>query len=163
MAAIGSALAIDRWRCVAGVSLIVVGYWIKAKREEGNADRAVRGRFSGALPADWVFAPALTLKRAADQGGPAVPSFKLKAESRQLLHRIDTRAQPRLVARGGIPVQRALLDRLVECGHRLAVGLLGGLLVALLNGLAQRAQRGAQAGGVGAIGGSALRRSDGRV
>jgi protein-S-isoprenylcysteine O-methyltransferase Ste14 len=35
MAAIGSALAIDRWRCVAGVSLIVVGYWIKAKREEG--------------------------------------------------------------------------------------------------------------------------------
>jgi protein-S-isoprenylcysteine O-methyltransferase Ste14 len=35
MAAIGSALAIDRWRCVAGVCLIILGYWIKAKKEEG--------------------------------------------------------------------------------------------------------------------------------
>jgi protein-S-isoprenylcysteine O-methyltransferase Ste14 len=34
LAAIGSALAIDRWRCVAGVCLIVLGYWIKAKKEE---------------------------------------------------------------------------------------------------------------------------------
>ncbi len=34
LAAIGSALAIDRWRCVPGVCLIVLGYWIKAKREE---------------------------------------------------------------------------------------------------------------------------------
>jgi len=35
LAAIGSALAIDRWRCVAGVCLIILGYWIKARREEG--------------------------------------------------------------------------------------------------------------------------------
>ncbi|MGA8433019.1 MAG: isoprenylcysteine carboxylmethyltransferase family protein [Candidatus Sulfotelmatobacter sp.] len=34
LAAIGSAIAIDRWRCVAGVCLIVVGYWIKARKEE---------------------------------------------------------------------------------------------------------------------------------
>jgi protein-S-isoprenylcysteine O-methyltransferase Ste14 len=34
LAAIGSALAIDRWRCVAGVCLIILGYRIKAKREE---------------------------------------------------------------------------------------------------------------------------------
>ena len=34
LAAIGSALAIDRWRCVFGVCLIVLGYWIKARREE---------------------------------------------------------------------------------------------------------------------------------
>ena len=34
LAAIGSALAIDRWRCAAGVCLIILGYWIKAKREE---------------------------------------------------------------------------------------------------------------------------------
>jgi protein-S-isoprenylcysteine O-methyltransferase Ste14 len=34
LAAIGGALAIDRWRCVAGVALIVVGYWIKARKEE---------------------------------------------------------------------------------------------------------------------------------
>jgi protein-S-isoprenylcysteine O-methyltransferase Ste14 len=34
LAAIGSALAIDRWRCVVGVCLIILGYWIKARREE---------------------------------------------------------------------------------------------------------------------------------
>jgi protein-S-isoprenylcysteine O-methyltransferase Ste14 len=34
LAAIGSALAIDLWRCVAGVCLIILGYWIKARREE---------------------------------------------------------------------------------------------------------------------------------
>ncbi|MFZ0798355.1 MAG: isoprenylcysteine carboxylmethyltransferase family protein [Terriglobales bacterium] len=34
LAAIGGALAIDHWRCVAGVALIVLGYWIKAKKEE---------------------------------------------------------------------------------------------------------------------------------
>jgi protein-S-isoprenylcysteine O-methyltransferase Ste14 len=34
LAAIGGALAIDRWRGIAGVALIVLGYWIKAKREE---------------------------------------------------------------------------------------------------------------------------------
>jgi len=35
LAAIGSAFVTDRWRCVAGVCLIILGYWIKAKREEG--------------------------------------------------------------------------------------------------------------------------------
>jgi len=34
LAAIGSALAIDQWRCVLGVCLIILGYVIKAKREE---------------------------------------------------------------------------------------------------------------------------------
>lgn len=34
LAVIGSALAIDRWRCLLGVCLIVIGYWIKARREE---------------------------------------------------------------------------------------------------------------------------------
>ena len=34
LAAIGGALAIDRWQCVAGVSLIFLGYWIKARKEE---------------------------------------------------------------------------------------------------------------------------------
>ena len=34
LAAIGSALAIDRWRCVVGVCLIILGYWIKARKEE---------------------------------------------------------------------------------------------------------------------------------
>jgi protein-S-isoprenylcysteine O-methyltransferase Ste14 len=34
LAVIGGALAIDEWRCVFGVCLIVLGYWIKAKKEE---------------------------------------------------------------------------------------------------------------------------------
>jgi len=34
LAAIGGALAIDRWRCVVGVVLIIAGYWIKARKEE---------------------------------------------------------------------------------------------------------------------------------
>jgi len=34
LAAIGGALAIDQWRCVAGVALILLGYWIKARKEE---------------------------------------------------------------------------------------------------------------------------------
>jgi protein-S-isoprenylcysteine O-methyltransferase Ste14 len=34
LAAIGGALAIDRWRCVAGVVLIVIAHSIKARKEE---------------------------------------------------------------------------------------------------------------------------------
>jgi protein-S-isoprenylcysteine O-methyltransferase Ste14 len=34
LAAIGGILAIDRWRCVAGVAFIILGYWIKARKEE---------------------------------------------------------------------------------------------------------------------------------
>ena len=34
LAALGSALAIDRWRCLAGVGFIVLGYCIKARKEE---------------------------------------------------------------------------------------------------------------------------------
>ncbi len=34
LAVIGSALAIDHWRCVAGVCVIMLGFWVKAKREE---------------------------------------------------------------------------------------------------------------------------------
>jgi protein-S-isoprenylcysteine O-methyltransferase Ste14 len=34
LAAIGSALAIGRWRCVIGVCIIIGGFWVKAKREE---------------------------------------------------------------------------------------------------------------------------------
>ncbi|MGA7289918.1 MAG: isoprenylcysteine carboxylmethyltransferase family protein [Terriglobales bacterium] len=34
LAVIGSGFAFDRWRCVAGVAFIILGYWIKAKKEE---------------------------------------------------------------------------------------------------------------------------------
>jgi protein-S-isoprenylcysteine O-methyltransferase Ste14 len=34
LAAIGSALAIDRWRCLVGICLIILAHSIKAKREE---------------------------------------------------------------------------------------------------------------------------------
>ena len=54
-------------------------------------------------------------------------------------------------------MQRALLDGFVELRYCRAVGCFGGLLVAFFDGLAQAAQRSAQAGGIGAIGGGALR------
>jgi protein-S-isoprenylcysteine O-methyltransferase Ste14 len=41
LAAIGSAVAIDHWRCALGVCLIIVGYVIKARREE----RLLAGQF----------------------------------------------------------------------------------------------------------------------
>jgi protein-S-isoprenylcysteine O-methyltransferase Ste14 len=34
LAAIGSALVINQWRCVIGVCIIIIGFWIKAMREE---------------------------------------------------------------------------------------------------------------------------------
>ena len=34
LAALGGTLAIDRWRCVVGVCLIILGYYIKARKEE---------------------------------------------------------------------------------------------------------------------------------
>ncbi|MGA2986312.1 MAG: isoprenylcysteine carboxylmethyltransferase family protein [Terriglobia bacterium] len=34
LAAAGGALALDQWRCIGGVGLIVLGYWIKARKEE---------------------------------------------------------------------------------------------------------------------------------
>jgi len=34
LAALGGLLAIDRWRCVLGFCLAVLGYWIKARKEE---------------------------------------------------------------------------------------------------------------------------------
>ncbi len=34
LALIGGALAIDRWRCVIGVVLVIAAYWMKAKKEE---------------------------------------------------------------------------------------------------------------------------------
>jgi protein-S-isoprenylcysteine O-methyltransferase Ste14 len=34
LAALGGALAIDKWRCIVGLGLIVLGYWMKARKEE---------------------------------------------------------------------------------------------------------------------------------
>ena len=39
LAAIGGALAIDHWRCVVGVALILLGYSVKARREESVLSR----------------------------------------------------------------------------------------------------------------------------
>jgi protein-S-isoprenylcysteine O-methyltransferase Ste14 len=39
LAVTGSAIAIDRWRCVAGVCVIILGFWIKAKREEAMLEK----------------------------------------------------------------------------------------------------------------------------
>jgi protein-S-isoprenylcysteine O-methyltransferase Ste14 len=34
LAVIGSVIVFDRWRCVLGLGIIILGFWIKAKREE---------------------------------------------------------------------------------------------------------------------------------
>jgi protein-S-isoprenylcysteine O-methyltransferase Ste14 len=55
LAVIGSALAIDQWHSVLGVCVIVIGFWIKAKREEAmltaqfGAEFHEHRRFTGFL------------------------------------------------------------------------------------------------------------------
>jgi len=39
LATIGSALVIDKWRCVVGVCLVLIGYCFKAKKEEAMLSR----------------------------------------------------------------------------------------------------------------------------
>jgi hypothetical protein len=78
-------------------------------------------------------------------------SQELKAKSQKLLHRPNALAQAGLIARRGVLVQQPLLNAFVERGYRLAVGLLGGGLVAFFNGLAQVAQLSTKSGSVGAI------------
>src|ERR1700733_6139447 len=64
---------------------------------------------------------------------------------------LDAGVEAALVARGGVGVEDALLDTLVEGGGGQAVLLAGGLDVALLNGLAQQAEAAADAALVGAV------------
>ena len=45
LAAIGTALEIDRWRCVVGLCVIIVGFAIKAKREEALLSQQFGGDF----------------------------------------------------------------------------------------------------------------------
>src|SRR5581483_5326976 len=69
----------------------------------------------------------------------------------QLLNRGDAGAQARFVARGGVLVQRALLDGFVEYRHRFSVGLFGRRFIALCDDLPQFTQLSAQGRGVSAI------------
>jgi protein-S-isoprenylcysteine O-methyltransferase Ste14 len=45
LALIGSVLAINHWRCVVGVCVIILGFWIKARREEAM----LAGQFGAAF------------------------------------------------------------------------------------------------------------------
>src|SRR5215831_15612477 len=62
-----------------------------------------------------------------------------------------TRGQAGLVAGGGVLMDHALVDCLVEGRDRLAIDFAGPVLVALRDRLAESAQRRAQAGGVGSV------------
>jgi protein-S-isoprenylcysteine O-methyltransferase Ste14 len=46
LAAIGSAVVIDQWRCVLGVCLVLMGYCIKATEGRNDANPAIRRRLS---------------------------------------------------------------------------------------------------------------------
>jgi hypothetical protein len=74
-----------------------------------------------------------------------------QTECKLLLNRCYTRAQAGLVARRRIFVQRAFLDSLIQGGNGLAIGLLGGGLVALGDSLTQFTQLRAQRRSVGAV------------
>jgi protein-S-isoprenylcysteine O-methyltransferase Ste14 len=57
---VGTALAINRWRCVVGVCVIILGFWIKARREEamlagqfGDAFEEHRRHTGFLLPKLW--------------------------------------------------------------------------------------------------------------
>jgi protein-S-isoprenylcysteine O-methyltransferase Ste14 len=55
LAVIGTTVVIDQWRCLAGLCIIMVGFWIKAKREEAllaarfGADFQEHLRYTGFL------------------------------------------------------------------------------------------------------------------
>src|SRR5207253_574847 len=68
-----------------------------------------------------------------------------------LFQRIQPRAQTRLISSGGILVQYAFLNCLVERGNGFAEDLLRGRFVALGESLAQITKGGAQARSVAAV------------
>ena len=78
-------------------------------------------------------------------------------EPRHLLQRAEAGAEAGLIAGGGIGVERALLDGLVDGRDRLPEHLLRGRLVALGERVAEMPQRGADTGSVDAIAHRALR------
>lgn len=67
--------------------------------------------------------------------------------------RLESGVEAALVAAGGVLVEHALLDALVEHGDGGAVGLGGGLVVAGGDGLAHEAEGAAELGLVGAVDG----------
>jgi hypothetical protein len=77
------------------------------------------------------------------------------AKRPNLLQRLYSCREPRLVAGSCLVVQRALLDCPIEGGDCLAVDLFGGLFIALSDGLAQFPQGTAEAGSVSPVAGSA--------
>src|SRR5512133_1246329 len=80
-----------------------------------------------------------------------------------LFGRVDALRQARLVTRGGVLVQNALLDRLVQGGDGATEGGIGLLAVAGGQSGAQLAQFGAEARLVQTIGGRALYRLPGAL
>src|ERR1700690_4360603 len=80
-----------------------------------------------------------------------------------LLEDIKPGRQPRLVARSGIFVQNALLDRLVERRDGFAVGLAGGGFIAFFQALTHVAQRGTQLRGVLTVAGGPFLRLTGAL
>ncbi len=80
LASIGGALAIDRWRCVVGVALITLGYWIKARKRRSDAVRSIRRELSRSTAAAPVscfqsFSTSGAGAHAREQVGMMFPAF----------------------------------------------------------------------------------------
>jgi len=72
LAAIGTALSIDRWRCFIGICVIVLGFWVKAKREEAMLARQFGAAFEEHKQHTGFLLPRLRRSRA--NGETDVPS-----------------------------------------------------------------------------------------
>lgn len=81
LAAIGSALVIDRWRCVFGVCIIMIGFVIKAKREE-----ALWPHNSGKPSRRTCGTPGFLLPRGRREGTRRSSDFQTKRLSYVLLN-----------------------------------------------------------------------------
>jgi hypothetical protein len=94
LAAVGGALAIDEWRCVAGVGLIVLGYWIKARMHVGSP---IRRSIPRALPSHRFSNTEASVK-ATTLGAPT-ESGLLENRRRRIYNLIMTRVTFALLIR----------------------------------------------------------------
>jgi protein-S-isoprenylcysteine O-methyltransferase Ste14 len=62
LAVIGSTIAIDQWRCLVGLCIIMVGFWIKAKREEALLAAQFGAYFQEHLRSTGFLLPRLRAK-----------------------------------------------------------------------------------------------------
>jgi len=121
------------------------------ERRRGGFCYELNGAFAGLLRAIGFKVTARIGPGAVSSAERILPDCAVKILDLLLRDRVQTRVETGLVARCGVLVKHALLDRFVESGDRLPENLVGPLLVTFSERLTQVAQRAAQSGSVGAV------------